>query len=213
MLSVLLLFFYRSCAREVENVHAEYLRNTNSDGRKLLQLRRSLCLPPYSNFSTGSLNTLWEQPQQQGADVAGMLRELWQQYYRAGSTCVAVVGPQDPEQLLQWVTEAFGDMPSSSSGSSSNSPDHGGGSSSKVSSAMQVSSAAETAELPECSASSSSSSLLQQQEVAGQPQHQYPIDVVAPGSRGLLVRVLPQRDLRELQLCWYIPAGVMAHSR
>ncbi|WIA09303.1 hypothetical protein OEZ85_008710 [Tetradesmus obliquus] len=124
------LIAHNSCAREVENVHAEYSRNTNSDGRKLLQLRRSLCLPPYSNFSTGSIATLWEGPQQHGADVAGMLRQLWQQHYRAGFTCVAVVGPQDPRQLLQ----------------------------------------------------------------------------------ALLVRVLPQRDLRELQLCWYIPAGVMAHS-
>lgn len=65
---------------------------------------------------------------------------------------------------------------------------------------MQVPSAGETAE-------------MQQQQAAGQLQQRYPVDVVAPASRGLLVRVLPQRDLRELQLCWYIPAGVMAHSR
>lgn len=34
-------------SREVENVHAEFSRNTNSDARKLLQLRRSLGRPPY----------------------------------------------------------------------------------------------------------------------------------------------------------------------
>ncbi|KAF6262496.1 Metalloenzyme, LuxS/M16 peptidase-like protein [Scenedesmus sp. NREL 46B-D3] len=195
------------CAREVENVHAEYSRNTNSDGRKLLQLRRSLCLPPYSNFSTGSLATLWEQPQQQGADVAGMLRELWQQCYRAGSTCVAVVGPQEPAQLLQWVAEAFADMPSSSSSSSSSSAGDDRGingsvsNSSKDSISIQAPLTADTAEEQQ-----------QQDAAAVQPQQRYPVDVAAPGARGLLVRVLPQRELRELQLCWYIPAGAVTHS-
>jgi insulysin len=203
----------RSCAREVENVHAEYSRNTNSDGRKLLQLRRSLCLPPYSNFSTGSLATLWEQPQQQGLDVAGMLHDLWQQYYRAGSTCVAVVGPQEPEQLLQWVADAFGDIPSSGSSvvtdsSAGNQASSEGGDSS----CMQVSSAGKHTEA-QCTLDNSSEQQQQQQEAGQQQQQRYPEDVVAPGSRGLLVRVLPQRDLRELQLCWYIPAGVMTHSR
>jgi secreted Zn-dependent insulinase-like peptidase len=204
----------RSCAREVENVHAEYSRNTNSDGRKLLQLRRSMCLPPYSNFSTGSLATLWEQPQQQGVDVAGMLRKLWQQYYSAESTCVAVVGPQEPELLLQWVADAFGEMPRNRNSVSNSSADNPASSSVEDNDCMQVEVAVESTDAV-CTPDNSSE---QEQQEAGpqqqlQQQHRYPDDVVAPGSRGLLVRVLPQRDLRELQLCWYIPAGVMTHSR
>jgi secreted Zn-dependent insulinase-like peptidase len=201
-----------SCAREVENVHAEYSRNTNSDGRKLLQLRRSMCLPPYSNFSTGSLATLWEQPQQQGLDVAGTLRELWQQYYSAGSTCVAVVGPQEPEQLLQWVANAFGDMPRNRNSVSNSIDGNQASSSVEDSDCMQVELAVESTDALR---TPDNSSELEQQEAGQQQQqqHRYPDDVVAPGSRGLLVRVLPQRDLRELQLCWYIPAGVMTHSR
>src|SRR5689334_13312328 len=89
-----------SAAREVENVHAEYSRNTNSDSRKLLQLRRSLCEAPYSNFSTGSLDTLWLQPTASGMDVPAMLKALWKQCYNADATCVAVVGPQEPDVLL-----------------------------------------------------------------------------------------------------------------
>jgi hypothetical protein len=41
--------------------------------------------------------------------------------------------------------------------------------------------------------------------------HRYPADVA--GQRGLLVRVAPQRDLRELELSWYLPSGVLTHSR
>lgn len=43
---------------EVENVHAEFSRNCNSDDRKLLQLRRSMMGPPYNQFSTGNIETL-----------------------------------------------------------------------------------------------------------------------------------------------------------
>lgn len=47
-----------SMLREVENVHAEFSRNCNSDDRKLLQLKRSICRPPYSQFSTGA-GSMW----------------------------------------------------------------------------------------------------------------------------------------------------------
>jgi secreted Zn-dependent insulinase-like peptidase len=48
--------------REVNNVHAEFSRNTNSDERRLSQLRRALGNRPYSKFSTGNIATLWDDP-------------------------------------------------------------------------------------------------------------------------------------------------------
>jgi insulysin len=72
-------------AREVENVHAEYSRNCNSDARKLLQLRRSSCRPPYSSFSTGSIETLRDEPAARGVDMAAQLRALWERRYSAGA--------------------------------------------------------------------------------------------------------------------------------
>jgi hypothetical protein len=44
-----------------------------------------------------------------------------------------------------------------------------------------------------------------------QQPHRYPVDVC--GSVGQYVRVCPQRDLREVQVMWYIPAGAITHSR
>ncbi len=73
-----------SVAREVENVHAEFSRNCNSDARKLLQLKRSGAQPPYSQFSTGSIETLREQPAARGVDMAAQLRGLWERHYSAG---------------------------------------------------------------------------------------------------------------------------------
>jgi hypothetical protein len=55
--------------------------------------------------------------------------------------------------------------------------------------------------------------LPQQQQ---QQQQRYPVDVVgsaAAAAAGLYVAVCPQRDLRELQVQWYIPCGACTHSR
>lgn len=262
-------------------------RNTNSDSRKLLQLRRSLCEPPYSGFSTGSIQTLWEDPTAAGVSVPDVLRQLWGAHYAAESTTVAVVGPQEPQELLQLVQEAFGQMRCSSG---SNGSSNGGCGSNGVSVLPKTPAAAAAAgmemeTLPEEVSSSSSDSSLsragddsdfeastaegavggaapeaavhtkaqlelldpvaaetepcsqiaapehgqqhihyqqqQQQHTAQatqhhqqrQQQHRYPIDVCAADSVGQFVRVCPQRDLREVQVMWYIPTGAMTHSR
>lgn len=48
--------------RELQAVHAEFSRNTNSDARKVVQLRRDAGVRPYSMFSTGNLETLHHRP-------------------------------------------------------------------------------------------------------------------------------------------------------
>jgi hypothetical protein len=75
------LFNPDSASREVENIQAEFSRNCNSDSRKQLQLRRSLGLPPYSSFSTGSIETLRDRPLGEGRDPVAALKELWGNYY------------------------------------------------------------------------------------------------------------------------------------
>ncbi|KAF8073057.1 PXM16 [Scenedesmus sp. PABB004] len=162
-----------SVAREVENVHAEFSRNTNSDSRKLLQLRRGLCAPPYSSFSTGNLDTLRTQPAARGADVPAALRALWARGYSSHHTCLALVGPQPCEQLLAWAGDAFGGM--AGAGGAAGGAGAGGADAAPLS-------------------------------------PRYPSDATDPDAGGALVLVRPQRELRELELTWYVPAGVMAHS-
>ena len=277
-------------------------RNTNSDSRKLLQLKRSLCgTHPYSGFSTGSIETLWEDPKAAGVSVPGVLRELWGACYTAEATTVAVVGPQETQELLQLVQEAFRAMRSSSnntgagvagsSGSNGTAAAAAAAAAKACSSAVSVSSsssssssgsdssadeasdgeavgtvgiaAAAAAAAPEAAvhAKAQQESLLDLAGVGGegcsqiaapehhthhmqhqqgyaqpqldpqqQPQQQqqqqpkqvahaqqssqrYPVDVCSAAAFGQLVCVCPQRDLREVQVVWYIPAGIMAHSR
>uniref|UniRef100_A0A061RBI7 Insulin-degrading-like metalloprotease family n=1 Tax=Tetraselmis sp. GSL018 TaxID=582737 RepID=A0A061RBI7_9CHLO len=94
-------------AREVQAVDAEYSRNTNSDSRRLLQLKRSAGGAPYSSFSTGNIETLWEGPASKGIDVAAAVRALWTKCYTADRLTVVVVGPQEPNELLQMAEESF----------------------------------------------------------------------------------------------------------
>lgn len=263
-------------------------RNTNSDSRKLLQLKRSLCCQPYSGFSTGSISTLWEEPNAAGVSVPGVLRQLWGACYTAEGTTLAVVGPQETQELLQLVQEAFGgmrqrqDISSSGGGtapgaggtaveaavSSSESDSSSGSDSSgeEGSDEEAVGAAAATVPAPEAAVHAKAQQeglpdqavgvgsevcsqiaapqhhhlqhQQQQQSGNGQPQMhvvppmqqqtpqqqhmqqqagqgrlRYPVDVVSPGAGGQLVRVCPQRDLRELQVLWYIPAGAMQYSR
>ncbi len=73
-------------------MHAEFSRNCNSDARKLLQLRRSTCQAPYSQFSTGNIDTLREGPAGAGVDMAAQLRSLWDSRYGAGGRLGLVGG-------------------------------------------------------------------------------------------------------------------------
>jgi insulysin len=161
-----------AAAREVENVHAEFSRNCNSDGRKLLQLRRSLGRPPYSQFSTGSISTLRDAPQEAGVDVAAALRGLWRRRYLAPATTVAVLGPQDPSALEAWVRDAFAGIAAARDGSGDGSGDGIGNGA-----------------------------------VAG--RHGDLAGIYGEEQRGTLLRVAPSRDLRTLELLWFVPHGAL----
>jgi hypothetical protein len=220
-------------AREVENVHAEYCRNTNSDARKLLQLRRSLGVAPYSNFSTGSLATLRDAPGAAGVDVGAVLRRLWDMHYAAPATTVAVVGPQEPAKLLRWVEDAFGEMrrcgnatsTTTAACSASSTGTTAAATSGKLDGTQRAAGDGDCC-TDSCSgsashASNSGSAVLRNPvcSSASSRDHvvtaleRYPTEVMMPpdgGSRLLLV--CPERDLRDLELSYYVRCGLSSHA-
>ncbi len=54
-------------------------------GATPLQLHRSVCRGPYSQFSTGNITTLRDTPAEQGIHVASLLRQFWIRHYTAGA--------------------------------------------------------------------------------------------------------------------------------
>ena len=201
-----------SCMREVENVHAEYSRNTNSDARKLLQLRRSLGRPPYSQFSTGSLATLRDGPAEAGADAPALLRALWARAYVAPATTVAVVAPQEPEVVEAWVREAFEGLAAARPGGSGG----GGGNDGNGSGAGGLAAAASEGEAADCGGGSAATAgdgeaaATAAAAASGASGRYGVLDVYGDEQEGALLRVCPSRDLRLLELSWFVPAGALA---
>jgi len=181
-----------SAQREVQNLHAEFSRNCNSDARKLLQLRRSLGRPPYSQFSTGSVATLRDAPAEAGVDVAAALRGLWGRRYLAPAMTVAVLGPQDPEMLEGLVREAFSSM-AATRGCGEEGITNG--------SSMQQ---PQQQQVEEGGIGSSGGG-------GGGGGRYGSLLVYGEEQQGTLLRVAPSRDLRTLELVWFVPYGVMEH--
>lgn len=137
----------------------------------------------------------------EGFDVPQALQALWHSHYKAEATCVAVVGPQETRQLIQWVQEAFHDMPTSRVWD--------------CNSTNEISSGQLQDAEPGGHSESKQKAVADPVALAKQlpVRHSLPTDVVSAGRRSVLVRVCPQRDLRELELSWYIPQGMMTYSR
>ncbi|GIL80830.1 hypothetical protein Vretifemale_9906, partial [Volvox reticuliferus] len=225
-----------SILKEAENVHAEFSRNCNSDARKLLQLRRTAAGGLLGKFSTGSAATLLERPAAAGLDVPAALAAFWRERYLAGALCGCVVGPQPLSELRTIVMEAFAGVrlrddysadPRVSGGVaeprvSGARPDHEQGpESSSPTPAPQPRSPGSGSPmersplaLPEAvgpeagSLASPSMSGSGGGDAAVTVRYSFE-DMCLPGRLGQLFRVASQRELRQLEVVWYLPYGMM----
>jgi hypothetical protein len=181
-------------------VHAEYSRNTNSDARKILQLRRSLGRAPLSKFSTGSAATLRDAPAEAGVDVAAALRALWGRAYLAPATTVAVLGPQELGALEAAVREAFSEMPAAPRGDGSNGD--GDGSAWQACGDPAESNGSGGGGGGEAGGESSGEKGASD-GAAGPPSRYGALAVYGEEQRGALVKVAPMRELRTLEVQWW----------
>ncbi|EST05004.1 Peptidase M16, N-terminal [Kalmanozyma brasiliensis GHG001] len=102
--------FDPSCSeREIKAVDSEHKKNLQSDMWRGFQLDKTLSDPshPYSQFGTGSYQTLWEDPKSKGMDVRDELLKFHDQYYSANVMKLVVLGREDLDQLTSWVIEKF----------------------------------------------------------------------------------------------------------
>ncbi|KAK9476376.1 Metalloenzyme, LuxS/M16 peptidase-like protein [Lipomyces japonicus] len=95
--------------REIRAVDSENKKNLQSDNWRLHQLDRSLSNPdhPYSNFSTGNLETLEYNPTNLGIDVRDELLKFHKKYYSANIMKLVVLGRESLDELQDWAVEKF----------------------------------------------------------------------------------------------------------
>ena len=107
------LFNFGSAAREVKAVDSEFQQAKLEDENRHYQLLCHLSSPghPYHRFTWGDKRSLEEVPQRNGADMRAALQSFHERYYAAHYTTVVVLGKEPLDQLQEWVSSAFGEMP------------------------------------------------------------------------------------------------------
>ena len=96
--------------RERNAVHAEFSQGLQREGRRSLEVKRTVANPahPYSKFSVGNLETLADRD---GDAVVDALRSFYESEYTASRMTLSVLGRQDVAELREFVQTAFSAIP------------------------------------------------------------------------------------------------------
>eukprot|EP01138_Halocafeteria_seosinensis_P003331 gb/GECG01003407.1/.p1 GENE.gb/GECG01003407.1/~~gb/GECG01003407.1/.p1 ORF type:complete len:1092 (+),score=141.62 gb/GECG01003407.1/:1-3276(+) len=178
--------FTEDCTeRELNAVDSEHSKNYQSDFWRLFQLDKSTSdeRHAYSKFATGDSRTLRDEPQKTAIDVRRSLLHFHAKHYVAKNLKLAVAGKQSLDELQQWVEKFFADVPKA--------PEEN---------IQQIS------ETPE-----------EGKRVPPLPDHpNISQDVYLPYQEGvhtgICQRVVPNKDLRTLQLGWAVPSVVLHYQ-
>eukprot|EP01041_Mallomonas_annulata_P001218 gene1218-2369_t len=107
------LFNANATSREVRAVDAEDSKNRILDGRRVLQVMKSLLQPnhPYAKFSTGNARTLARgDPETHAEETRAVMSSFYQMYYQPYNMAVALVGPQSLNVLEEYAKKSFEDI-------------------------------------------------------------------------------------------------------
>ena len=104
------LFTEKYVDREREVVHSEYQARLKEDGRRIWDAGKVLINPshPAAGFSVGSRHTLRDRESSSARD---RLIEFYNTHYSANLMTLAVLGQESLDQLEQWVSARFSDIP------------------------------------------------------------------------------------------------------
>ena len=107
------LFLSSTLDRELKAVDSENKKNLQSDAWRLSQLNKSLSSPkhPYHHFSTGSLETLRDEPRKRGLDIRNAFIDFHRKHYSANLMKLVVLGQEPLDELESWVGDLFAAVP------------------------------------------------------------------------------------------------------
>ncbi len=96
--------------RERSVVHSEYQARLKDEGRRIWATTKQILNQghPASRFTVGSEQTLQDRD---GVSVRDKLIEFYKRWYSADIMALTVVGRESLEQLEEWVTQRFSEIP------------------------------------------------------------------------------------------------------
>lgn len=106
------LFTESAADRELNAVDSEHQKNLQRDSRRLYQVKKEIANVghPYTNFGTGSKETLGTTPAEMGIDTRAALLEFHKTYYSANLMKLCILGPYSLDIMEKWVAELFSDI-------------------------------------------------------------------------------------------------------
>ncbi|KAF2705769.1 LuxS/MPP-like metallohydrolase [Pleomassaria siparia CBS 279.74] len=107
------LFLEDTLDRELKAVDSENKKNLQSDTWRLHQLNKALSNPnhPYCHFSTGSYQTLHDEPIARGVKIRDAFMNFHSKHYSANRMKLVVLGREKLDTLEEWVEEIFSQVP------------------------------------------------------------------------------------------------------
>ncbi|KAI9890317.1 MAG: Insulinase (Peptidase M16) [Vezdaea aestivalis] len=106
------LFLENTLDRELRAVDSENKKNLQSDYWRLNQLSKLLSNPkhPYCQFSTGNLETLRDNPKEQGINVRDVFMDFHRKNYSANRMKLVLLGRESLAELEEWAVKYFSDI-------------------------------------------------------------------------------------------------------
>ncbi|KAJ1919301.1 metalloprotease [Mycoemilia scoparia] len=103
------LFNAEYADREVKAVDSEHKKNIYEDARRAHRLNQVLANPnhPYSNFMTGSYQTLAKNAESRGVSLRDVLLQFYNRYYSAEMMKLAIVCSSSLDQMTESVVAKF----------------------------------------------------------------------------------------------------------
>ncbi|PKF79027.1 peptidase M16 [Vibrio sp. vnigr-6D03] len=100
------LFNPDALEKERQAVESEYRLKLKDDMRRLFQVHKEVVNPehPFSKFSVGNIETLSDR---EGSSIRDEIIEFYGTHYSADLMTLAVVGPQELDELERWVEDLF----------------------------------------------------------------------------------------------------------
>ncbi len=95
---------------ELSSVEGEFRLGLSHEGRRALEVLQSQMNPahPYARFSQGNAASLGVQDTEAAVEA---MEDFFERHYTANRMRLAVVGPQALDDLQQWASRAFSDVP------------------------------------------------------------------------------------------------------
>ncbi|RAR15488.1 LuxS/MPP-like metallohydrolase [Stemphylium lycopersici] len=107
------LFLEDTVDRELRAVDSENKENLQNDTWRMHQVNKALVNPdhPYNHFSTGSYETLHDEPIARGVKTRDELIKFYTAQYSANRMKLVVLGREPLDTLEAWVIEIFANVP------------------------------------------------------------------------------------------------------